>query len=387
MDKQVGNVQLMQKMNRLKVLNFIRRNPSVARPYIAEQTGLSLSSITNIVTYLLDKNLVVETGREDVLRVGRKGVLLRFNGASHRLICVRVEMSAVDVAVTDLDGNIVIKGRERLESQNPEVIISTIIKEVKRLLDKQEFINVLAVGVAVSGLVIHNGRFVFSTSLKWNEISIKEQLEGSLNKPVFVENITFTKAVHWFFGSRMGGRNEIFVDLEEGIGAVILSGGSIIPSVPGEIGHTTVEKNGKPCFCGSRGCLEAMCSISRIVEHFREIGGDGDSFDDVVKAYKAGDGKAAAAIRECGTYLGIGLANLVNLFAPSIILLNAGEYLKCGEIIDIAAEEMRRRAYPVLSKDLRIKTVKMNLEDSVKGIALNLSDKIFDISCPYNIVE
>ena len=77
MPKQVGNVQLMQKMNRLKVLNYIRRNPDISRPVLSEKTGLSLASITNVTTYLLDIGLLTESGIEPAERVGRKSILLR----------------------------------------------------------------------------------------------------------------------------------------------------------------------------------------------------------------------------------------------------------------------------------------------------------------------
>ena len=75
MNGQVGNVHLMQKLNRLKVLSCIRKNPYVVRPAVAEQTGLSLASITNIVSFLIEKGLVVETGLENAERIGRKAVL------------------------------------------------------------------------------------------------------------------------------------------------------------------------------------------------------------------------------------------------------------------------------------------------------------------------
>lgn len=88
MNRQVGNVALMQKMNRLKVLNFVRRNPDVSRPNISAATGLSLASITNITSYLLDLGLLMESGTEKVGRVGRKSTLLRFCADVYDLICI-----------------------------------------------------------------------------------------------------------------------------------------------------------------------------------------------------------------------------------------------------------------------------------------------------------
>ena len=90
MTGQYGSVQFMQKLNRLKVLSCIRKNPYIVRPAVSEQTGLSLSSITNIVSFLIDKGLVVETGLENAERIGRKAVLLKFCPSEHNLICVSV---------------------------------------------------------------------------------------------------------------------------------------------------------------------------------------------------------------------------------------------------------------------------------------------------------
>ena len=90
MNGQVGNVQLMQKINRLKVLNYVRRNPGVSRPQIAAETGLSLSSLTNITSYLLEEGLLAEDGTEQVGCVGRKSTLLRFRAEAYGLICISI---------------------------------------------------------------------------------------------------------------------------------------------------------------------------------------------------------------------------------------------------------------------------------------------------------
>ena len=89
MNRPVGNAQLIQKMNRLRVLNYIRRNPDVARPMIAHDTGLSLSSVTNIISYLLSAGFVTESGMEKAERVGRKGTLLRFGANAYGIVCIR----------------------------------------------------------------------------------------------------------------------------------------------------------------------------------------------------------------------------------------------------------------------------------------------------------
>ena len=123
----IGNVQLMQKINRLKVLNYIRQNTGVARPEIAKNTGLSPSSVTNIVTYLLDKKLVVETGRVDTKEVGRKATLIKFNPLAANVVSVNIEINKIIIALTDLDGNIIRKREIGLfKKQKEDVILKEI---------------------------------------------------------------------------------------------------------------------------------------------------------------------------------------------------------------------------------------------------------------------
>ena len=105
MTKQVANVQLMQKMNRLKVLNYVRKHPDCSRPEISRETGLSLASITNVTSYLLEIGILSENGTEIVGRVGRKSTLLRFSKDAYTLVCVFLSEDYINIYVTDLLGN------------------------------------------------------------------------------------------------------------------------------------------------------------------------------------------------------------------------------------------------------------------------------------------
>ena len=102
----IGNVQLMQKINRARVFEYIRQNDRTTRPAIAADTGLSLSSITNIVTYLLDKGLVAEKALESAGHVGRKASLLGVNDAKYRIACISIEVDDIQATCVDLCGNI-----------------------------------------------------------------------------------------------------------------------------------------------------------------------------------------------------------------------------------------------------------------------------------------
>lgn len=384
MNKQIGNVQLMQKINRLKVLNYIRKNPDSARPVIAHQTGLSLASITNVTAYLIDLGLVSECGTENVERVGRKSTLLRFCASSYNLICVAISKHHMNIAYTDLEGNIIKNIRVETEKMSPDDVVSSVRNNVKELLDICGKESVLGIGVAISGLVLDDSRFILSTSHKWKEFNIKKMLEEDTSLPVFIDNVSLLKAVWYFYCSGAEeSNNMLFIDMENGIGAAQFFDGAISRAMLGEFGHTTIEKNGEPCFCGNRGCLEAMCSPSRILSLYESASGKkAQNLKEIEELYQKGDKGAIIAISECGKYLGIGLANLVNLFNPSVFVLNTGDFTNCPSLFKEAESELyERAAFSALQK---VKIIKINEteEDTICGTASNLCDRLFAISFP-----
>ena len=370
MNKQVANVQLMQKMNRLKVLNYVRSNPDCSRPQIAKATGLSLPSVTNVTTYLLDIGILCENGTEEVSRVGRKSVLLRLCASKYDLVCVHLKETTATITRTDLEGSVKEKIQLDMGELAPEIIAGKLSEAILAMVNAYEKEKVLGIGVASSGLVLSGSRLVMSTHLKWKSFNLKSVLEDATGIPVFVDNISVLKAAQYFsghFNNESG--NALFVDLENGIGAVPYMNGAIQRAILGEIGHTTIEKDGPVCFCGNKGCLEMMCSPKRLAE------------------LKANGLSEQAAIVECGKYLGMGLANLVNLFNPTSIIIDTGDFASIPSLLEEAEQELMKRAYAAITKELSIIHIKETEENIIYGTAFDLCDKLFDISFPKNIIE
>lgn len=389
MSKGVANVQLMQKMNRLKVLDYVRRHPNTTRPCIAQGTGLSLPSITNTTSYLLDIGLLCENGTEKVERVGRKSVFLSFCAEKYDLICIFLNEKNIYIAYTDLEG----KTKEKIKIDSENLRLEETIKElgdnVKSLTKRYGKDRILGIGIAISGLILDDSKFHLSSNLKWKSFDIKKNLEDLTGLPVFINNVSLTRAV-WYFSKKCNAlkNNMLFVDLEKGIGAVQFFEGTISRSTLGEIGHTTVERNGEPCFCGNKGCLETMCSLKRLFSLYESGSGNKlSSVTELEKLYNLGNKDAIYAISECGKYLGIGLANLVNLFNPSEIVINTGDFEDCPSVIKEAEKELKSRAYPALIQKLSITQTYETEENITYGTAFDLCNRLFDISYDKNIVE
>ena len=388
MNKQVANVHLMQKMNRLRVLNFIRNHPDIVRPVIAEKTGLSLATITNTTSYLLSKKLIMECGTEQVGRVGRKSTLLRFNADAYSLLCVILGKNTITIAHTNLEGKILSCIHHEMNT-SPDKVITTVTKTVNEIISSSNKDRILGIGIGISGLVLDGSRFILSSSLKWKGFDIRKKLTEETGLPVFAENISHLKAA-WYFTCKktLTQRNMVFIDLENGIGATQFYDGNISRAVLGEIGHTTIEKNGELCFCGNKGCLEAMCSVERTVNLYKKYSGNSNAdINFLLSKYENGSEFAQKAINECAHYLGIGLANIINLLNPAVIAINTGDMRCCPPLLDVAEKEMLNRAYPALTNELSIYEIYVTEEETIKGTAHNLCDRLFDISFDDNIIE
>lgn len=381
----VGNVQLMKKMNRLKVLNYIREKHEVSRPEISKYTGLSPSSVTNIVNYLMGRKLVCEGGRVPSKDAGRKAALIMFNSKAFTILGVNIDQNAVTVALTDLNGGIMEKEKLDLpQKPSSDDIFSTVKRGIDGMMDNKSSQNMVAAGIALSGLVLEDGRMEISTTFELRSLPFKEYFERVYKMPVYVQNNSRTKALGVL--DQIGGTDDdriVFLDLVSGVGMVSIENMKINDSIVGEIGHTTVEKDGPKCFCGNRGCLEVMLSMDYILSKYKEICGEGDNrninYDHFIQALNHKDEKALKVVKNTGEYLGIGMANIINLFYPHKIVIDSREILQWKSLYKRAITVAKERAYTHFVRDLEFIKVMVDDDTAIKGISLYVADKVFDL--------
>ena len=382
MEKRVGNVRLMQKINRLKILNFVRENKFALRPEMAEKTGLSLSSVTNIITYLIGKNIVVSDGSVAEGRVGRRPDLIRFKNDYYNFVCIMIDKNEFTVAFTDLEGKALEKATFKI-GENRDALMNNIINETNKIIDRCGRKNLLGVCMSISALVLENG--IYSADLNWELKISRAELKEKLGVPVFLENVSDMRGVWQFKGRVREMGNVVLFDLEGGIGAVHFANGERSRFAIGEIGHTTVASDGDKCVCGNYGCLEAMCSTDKIVKSCEKLGCK--SFDDVVAMFDDGREEVIPALDLCAEYLGIGLANVANMFNPERIVVNCGEYAKCSYIINKAVKVMYIRANKLLTDSVKIEKVSFSGDDIIKGMAMFMCDEIFSLDFEDEFIE
>ena len=224
----------------------------------------------------------------------------------------------------------------------------------------------VGVGVGAPGpLDREKGIVLVAPNLGWQNFPLRDRMHDRLAMPTTLDNdancATFGE---WWQGAARGGRNVVGLTIGTGIGGGLILNGMLYhgaSDMAGEIGHTTIDLNGRHCKCGNYGCLEAYASASAIATRAREVlvREEGESvipamvhgrFEDITAqtvydAAKAGDAVANEIVRDTARYLGAGVANLLNIFNPDTVVI-AGGVTAAGDALFVPLRsEVRRRAF------------------------------------------
>ena len=233
----------------------------------------------------------------------------------------------------------------------------------------------IGIGVGAPGpLDREKGVVLVAPNLGWKDFPLRQRIQDRLNLPTTLDNdancATFGE---WWQGAAQGGRNVVGLTIGTGIGGGLILDGALYhgsSDMAGEIGHTTIDLNGRHCKCGNYGCLEAYASASAIAVRAREVlvrdeqesiiptmvDGNFDSITAqiVYDAAKQGDQTANEIVRDTARYLGAGVANLLNIFNPDIVVL-AGGVTAAGDALFVPLRaEVRRRAFSPAVRAVRI---------------------------------
>jgi glucokinase len=230
-----------------------------------------------------------------------------------------------------------------------------------------------AIGVAVPGpLDVYRGIVMAAPHVKaWRGFALRARLEAELKRPVVVENDANAWALGEFWrGAARGHRDVVMLTLGTGIGGGLIVGGKIVHGRSGmaaELGHITVEPDGMPCDCGSRGCVEAYASSSgmraliarrlgprrKIPAHYLDAEGN-FSVRAMTKLARLHDPLALETFTVAGRYLGIAIASLLNIFNPDLVVIGGGVSGALPYMRTAMNAEVRTRAFTAIARQARI---------------------------------
>lgn len=338
--------------NQQLVLEIVRLESEVSRVEIAERTGLTAQTISNIVRRLVDEGLVVEAGRGPSDGSGKPRMRLRINPEAGYAAGVQIERDEVSFVLLDMDGRVVTRTHHAMPvGQSPYEVVELVGRSLERGVEEMglESHKILGVGVACPGPLDPSGGVVYAPPGldDWREVWLKEMLEKRTGYAVTIENDAIACAVgeRWT-GKARGASNFAFVYKGWGLGAGLFVEGHVYrgnTGTAGEIGHVPLDPNGPECTCGNRGCLVRYCSPREIVSSITgkleqgwesTLKPEGLDFETICKAALEGDELALEELEQSGRMLSRALVGLVNLLDIELVVLGGKAFRDVGHLYE-----------------------------------------------------
>lgn len=319
-------------------------------------------------------------------------------------IGLNVGTRTLTAVVTDLNASVASRIEAPSEmAKGPETLFARVKETLERLLDGLPEMQgkILGIGLALPAPILDSRGASFSPPSYpgWGELRIGELLEAEFDLPVLLDNDANAAALgEHLYGAGRGARNMFYLIAHRGVGGAAILDGFLHRGThggAGEIGHSVVDLEGPRCGCGRYGCLEAFAGrvaiARRAARELKLAGGrklagkapDEITTQDVIAAGLAGDRLARDVLWETGRYLGLGIANAVNLYDPELVVVG-GSTLQAGDLIlEPATEIARRRAVPGLAEEVRIVQGELEENAGAVGAAALVLRGLFAVSVPH----
>ncbi|MBD3921605.1 ROK family protein [Paenibacillus sp. PR3] len=371
--KPTGDQTLIKKINTAIVLDSVMKEGPLSRAQISERTGLNKATVSSLVLDLMDAHLVDEIG-QGVSNGGRKPVMLLFNAQAGHAIGIDLGVNYIRGVLTDLLGNVVEEREWTMKRPDMASGLKQLENCIQKLveLEPSSKYGIVGIGIGVPGIVDDKGAILFAPNLAWDRVELQRLIEERFGVPVTIDNEANAGAQgEQKYGAGRGIPHQIYVSVGIGIGTGIILNKDLYKGASGfsgELGHLSIQYDGKPCRCGNRGCWELYASENALVENAEELGLEGE-LDSLIAAAEANDSRAIELFRSIGEYLGVGIANIVNVFNPDVVIIGnrmsrASRWLECA-----VQESVDRRTLSYHRERMRILFAELQDRSAVRGAA------------------
>ncbi|MEE4195334.1 MAG: ROK family transcriptional regulator [Anaerolineae bacterium] len=380
----------VRQHNTALILSTLRQNETLSRAEIAARTGLNRSTVSSIINELLEEKAIEETILQSE-KIGRPGMLLKLNPGYGFTVGIDVNVDYITAVMMDYTYTIMWEKTIPVVSPTQqETLLQQAIDLTHTAVDlgKNKNMKVLGIGVVIPGLVdTYHGVLIMAPNLGWENVPLKAIWQAHFDCPIFVENDANAAALGEFYiGEAKAVQNFICINVGVGIGGGIVIDGSLMRGARGfasEVGHMVVEPDGKPCGCGSRGCLETVIGNIAILASVKETLRSAPpvqpftseasiqeiTLRQIVEAAIDGHPVCQTALRKVGYHLGLVVGSLVNIFNPELVIIGGYSHEMVVQILPELRRTARSHIMRVSRKDLDIRPSRFGVSSSVIGAA------------------
>lgn len=389
-----------QKRSKVNIIQALRLNGPTSRIELTRITGLSRATVTFAIGDLMESGLVRET-QSRYSTGGRPATLLELVHDAKAIVGADYNNKLWNVGAFDLIGNVIDEIVIPVEQETTVAVVQSLTTRLMEFVQRLDIPPLELIGLGMPGLIDANYGIINSAAdLGWAQVDIKKMIESQINWPTVVINRHRARGIA---ESRYGVGRDYNEIIYIGVGTGIASGlfhqrklisGSI--GGAGELGHITVEPNGLACPCGNRGCLQQLATGPAMEQDARILLRSGrtssirpdSNFDlqlikaiDICQAADEHDELCMEIVKKAATYMGIAMANLVNILNPQIIILGGNIPAHCNYYLEIAEEVMHQRAMSPLTSNI----VVTRASQTKMGGALGAANFALDQNMGYSL--
>ena len=362
----------VRRSNLSLVLTLLHRRGAQSRSQIVATTGLNRSTVGDLVSELVDLGLARESAGVSG-GVGRPSLRVEPVAEAATVLALDMRVERTVAAVVGLGGTVFSRREQRHAGASERDLLAQVCEISRQVIAEGPGLTTwVGTGIGVPGVVrTHDGLVRFAPNLGWVDVPLGDLVEESFGssfggaRPVAVRNDSDLGVLaEQMRGAAADADNVIYLSGDVGIGGGLLIDGRPLVGAGGyggEVGHMRVNPAGQVCRCGAVGCWETEIGQDAIVR----ASGASD-IDEALARAAAGDERASSALVEVAMWLGVGLASLVNIANPEVIVL--GGHL--GAIYDAQPEVIERfvdGALPAPREQARIMCAALGAEGTLIG--------------------
>jgi len=372
MSIQARNASYTKEYNRKLIFNLLLKSP-MSRSELSRQTGLTRSALTLITDDMIAEGLVFETNRA-AEKQGRVPVLLDVNKDEFLAVGVYLNRERCAAGLVNLKYESLIEKDIDLSPCADAGHAMDVIGRTVRDIIKESGMDInklCGIGISAPGPVNREtGRILNPPDFQlWQYVNLGEGLSARTGLPVMVDNDAYALADFSRQHVDLNIGCYLFLKIGPRVGSGIIYKGSLyrgVDGISGEIGHVSIDYNGRKCSCGNNGCLELYASFTHLL---REFGGHFAAWDKVVAAAADQDRLAIEIIRREAGYLSAGIVNALNTLNLEAVVL-AGEILSGFDLLaPIVEENVNSQIITRSFRDIRLISARTGMDDDISASA------------------
>ncbi len=338
--------ETVRRSNLSAIVRAVHLRGPLSRSELVRHTGLTRSAIRGLIGELVSGDLLTETRSAPDGAPGRPSPLVHPDPDGASVVALEINVDSLAAARVGLGGSI--DELRRVDRPRAHVTLDEIVTDLVELAEPALASvpdgGLVGIGVAVAGVVRRRDGLVrLAPNLGWTDVPLGERLAAALRTDASIavgNEADLGGLAEHRRGAAIGEANVVYVAGEVGVGGHVTVGGKPLDGAAGyagEVGHMVVNPGGAACACGSSGCWETeIGERAMLVRAGRSPAGGSAAVDELIDAAMAGEPAARAGVAHVGTWLGVGIASLVNIFDPTLVVLGG----VLGRIHPLVAAEL-----------------------------------------------